>query len=60
MFFKKIVFDSIIELVCIDGVSEMCIFVSIVLLLVVLGIVIISLFVVLGYWNDWFNVLFYI
>lgn len=60
IFFKIFILEVIIELVWIDGGSELWIFWSIVVFLVILGIVIISLFMLLGYWNDWMNVLLYI
>ncbi|XBG82196.1 carbohydrate ABC transporter permease [Enterococcus cecorum] len=59
-FFIKTVPDSIIESARMDGASELKIFMKIVLPLAVPGIATISLFVALGYWNDWFNALLYI
>nr|WP_260452306.1 carbohydrate ABC transporter permease [Enterococcus faecalis] len=59
-FFKRTVSESIIESARIDGASELCIFLQIVLPLALPGIATISLFAALRYWNDWFHALLYV
>ncbi|MCA0753608.1 carbohydrate ABC transporter permease [Paenibacillus sp. N4] len=59
-FFSTMVPDAIIESGKIDGAGEFGIFFKLVLPLSLPGLATISLFSVLGYWNDWFNALLYI
>ena len=59
-FFKTSVPDAIIESAKIDGASEWRTFLKIVLPISIPGIATISLFLALGYWNDWFNAMLYI
>ncbi|GKU27138.1 carbohydrate ABC transporter permease [Clostridium folliculivorans] len=59
-FFKTSVPEAIIESAKIDGASEFRTFFQIVLPMSLPGIATISLFLTLGYWNDWFNAMLYI
>ncbi len=59
-FFSTSVPDAIVESGKIDGAGEFGIFFKLVLPLSLPGLATISLFSVLGYWNDWFNALLYI
>ncbi|HZJ86961.1 MAG TPA: carbohydrate ABC transporter permease [Erysipelothrix sp.] len=59
-FFRRSIPDSIIESAKVDGAGDIRIFVKIVLPLAIPGIATITLFAVLGYWNDWFNAMLYI
>lgn len=59
-FFKTSVPEAILESAKIDGASEWLTFLKIVLPVSIPGIATISLFLMLGYWNDWFNAMLYI
>ncbi|HEM4398173.1 TPA: carbohydrate ABC transporter permease [Streptococcus suis] len=59
-FFRKTIFESIIESARIDGASEFRIFFQICLPLTLPGIATIALFTALAFWNDWYNALLYI
>lgn len=51
---------SIIESAKIDGASEFLIYVKLILPLSKAGLTTIGLFILLGYWNDWYNAMLYI
>lgn len=51
---------ALIESAKIDGAGEWCIFFRIILPLLKSGLATISLFLALGYWNDWYNAMLYI
>ena len=59
-FFNAAIPDAIIESARIDGANEFKIFTSIVLPLSKTGLATIALFLVIGYWNDWYMALLYI
>lgn len=52
--------DSIFESAKIDGAGEMTIFIRLVLPLSTSSLATIGLFLVLDYWNDWYNAMLYI
>ena len=57
-FFKSVP-DEIIEAARIDGVNEYKIFFSIVVPLAKGGMATVGMFIVLAYWNDWYNAMLY-
>lgn len=59
-FFNTTIPDSVIESARIDGANEFTTFAKIVLPLSKTGLATIGLFMVIGYWNDWFLALLYI
>ena len=59
-FFKTSVPEAILESAKIDGASEWTTFLKIVIPISTPGIATIALFLMLGYWNDWFNAMLYI
>ena len=59
-FFKTSVPEAILESAKIDGASEWRTFLKIVIPISTPGIATIALFLMLGYWNDWFNAMLYI
>lgn len=59
-FYKTTIPDSIIESANIDGAGEFTIFFKIVFPLSKPGLATVGLFVLIGYWNDWFAGLLYI
>lgn len=59
-FFSSNVPDSLIESAKIDGAGEFYAFLHIVLPISGPGLATIALFLMLGYWNEWFNALLYI
>lgn len=59
-FFKTSVPEAILESAKIDGASEWRTFLRIVVPISTPGIATIALFLMLGYWNDWFNAMLYI
>ena len=59
-FFKTSVPEAILESAKIDGASEWRTFLKIVIPISTPGIATIALFLLLGYWNDWFNAMLYI
>lgn len=59
-FYISTVPDGIIESARIDGAGEFRTFISIVLPISKPGLATISLFLTIGYWNDWFNAMMYI
>ena len=59
-FFKTSVPEAILESAKIDGASEWRTFLRIVIPISTPGIATIALFLMLGYWNDWFNAMLYI
>ena len=52
--------SSIIESAKIDGAGEFLIYVRLILPLSKSGLTTIGLFILLGYWNDWYNAMLYI
>lgn len=58
-FFKTSIPDAVVESAKIDGASEWTLFFKIVIPMAKPGLATIALFLVLGYWNDWFNALMY-
>lgn len=58
-FYMEGILVDVEEFVMIDGVNDFLIFWKIILLFCVFVIVIISLFIVVGYWNLWFDIYFY-
>ena len=59
-FIKTSIPESVIESAKIDGASEWELFFKIILPISLPGLATIALFLILGYWNDWFNAMLYI
>ncbi|MHC1750164.1 MAG: carbohydrate ABC transporter permease [Cellulosilyticaceae bacterium] len=59
-FFEGFIPESILESARVDGATELQTLIKIVIPIAKPGIATISLFLTLGYWNDWFNAMLYI